>query len=124
VSAIPQKDLVAFVAPAFASGAAFLKANAPLYVDLADLETVRERIADERDRQVSKTLDLNLGDEGDDAKLDFSDLQKTIQRQGRGPLSEQPFLEPRSTPDVDADRGRIVHDGLGPRQCAVQARAG
>ena len=75
------KDLVAFVRTGIQTEHAFLKANAPLYVELEDLKTVHERIADERDRQVTKTMDLGLG-EDDDEKLDFSDLQKKYADKG------------------------------------------
>ena len=76
------KDLVAFVRTGVQTESAFLKANAPLYVDLADLKTVHERIADARDREVSKSLDLTLGDEEEDAKLDFSDLEQKYRNKG------------------------------------------
>ena len=54
------KDLVAFVRTGVQVESEFLKKNAPLYVDLADLKTVKERIAEQRDREVSKSLDLGL----------------------------------------------------------------
>jgi predicted RND superfamily exporter protein len=76
------KDLVAFVRTGVQTESAFLKANAPLYVDLADLKTVHERIADARDREVSKSLDLTLGDDEEDAKLDFSDLEQKYRNKG------------------------------------------
>ena len=75
------KELVAFVRTGVQVESAFLKKNAPLYVDLADLKTVKERIAEQRDREVSKSLDLGLGEE-DDEKLDFSDLQKKYDAKG------------------------------------------
>ena len=76
------KDLVAFVRTGVQVESEFLKKNAPLYVDLADLKTVKERISDERDREVSKSLDLGLGAEADDEKLDFSDLQQKYSAKG------------------------------------------
>ena len=75
------KDLVASVRTGVQAETAFLKQNAPLYVDLADLKTAKERIADERDREVSKSLDLGLGEE-DVEQLDFSDLQKKYETKG------------------------------------------
>jgi len=75
------KELVASVRTGVQAETAFLKHNAPLYIDLADLKTAKERIADERDREVSKSLDLSLGEE-DDEKLDFSDLQKKYEANG------------------------------------------
>ena len=84
------KDLVAFVRTGVQVESAFLKQNAPLYVDLADLVTARERIADQRDREVSKNLDLGLG-EDDDEKLDFSDLQKKYDAKGMGRFEDGRF---------------------------------
>jgi predicted RND superfamily exporter protein len=88
------KDLVAFVRTGVQTESAFLKANAPLYVELADLKTVHERIADERDRQVGKTLDLNLGDDEDEQKLDFSDLQQKYSDKGAGRFKNGRFSNP------------------------------
>ncbi|HEX7454136.1 MAG TPA: MMPL family transporter, partial [Polyangiaceae bacterium] len=76
------KDLVASVRTGVQSESEFLKHNAPLYMDLADLKTVHDRIADERDREVSKSLDLGLGEDEDETKLDFSDLQKKYASKG------------------------------------------
>ena len=76
------KDLVASVRTGVQAESEFLKHNAPLYVDLVDLETVHERIADERDREVSKSLDLGLGEDEDETKLDFSDLQEKYRSKG------------------------------------------
>ncbi|HEY3255057.1 MAG TPA: MMPL family transporter, partial [Polyangiaceae bacterium] len=75
------KNLVAFVRTGVQVERDFLKHNAPLYVDLADLKTAKQRIADQRDREVSKSLDLGLGDE-EDEPLDFSDLQKKYDAKG------------------------------------------
>jgi predicted RND superfamily exporter protein len=85
------KDLVAFVRTGVQSESAFLKANAPLYVDLADLQTVHERIADERDREVSKSMDLNLGDDEEEQKLDFSDLEKKYSDKGTSRFKDGRF---------------------------------
>ena len=76
------KELVAFVRTGVQEETAFLKRNAPLYVDLADLRTVKERIADQRDREVSKSLDLGLAADDDEAKLDFSDLRAKYEAKG------------------------------------------
>ena len=75
------KDLVASVRTGVQAESEFLKKNAPLYVDLADLKLAKERIAEQRDREVSKSLDLGLGDD-DEEKLDFSDLQKKYREKG------------------------------------------
>ncbi|HYP78546.1 MAG TPA: MMPL family transporter [Polyangiaceae bacterium] len=69
------RELVASVRTGVQAESAFLKKNAPLYVDLSDLKVAKERIAEARDREVSKSLDLGLDDE-DDQPLDFGDLQK------------------------------------------------
>jgi predicted RND superfamily exporter protein len=75
------KDLVASVRTGVQTESEFLKQNAPLYVELADLRTIKERIIEQRDRQVTKSLDLGLG-EADDEPIDFSDLQKKYQERG------------------------------------------
>ncbi|HET7545250.1 MAG TPA: MMPL family transporter [Polyangiaceae bacterium] len=75
------KDLVASVRTGVRTESEFLRDNAPLYVDLADLKTIKARIIEQRDREVSKSLDLGLG-EADDEPLDFSDLQKKYQARG------------------------------------------
>jgi len=88
------KDLVAFVRTGVQTESAFLKANAPLYVELADLKTVHERIADARDREVSKSLDLTLGDDEEDAKLDFSDLEQKYRNKGAERFKNGRFSNP------------------------------
>ncbi len=88
------KDLVAYVRTGVQLESAFLKANAPLYVDLTDLKTVHERIADERDRQVGKSMDLNLGDEDEEEKLDFSDLEKKYRDKGGAGFKNGRFSNP------------------------------
>jgi predicted RND superfamily exporter protein len=88
------KDLVAFVRTGVQTESAFLKANAPLYVELADLKTVHERIADARDREVSKSLDLSLGDDEEDAKLDFSDLEQKYRNKGAERFKNGRFSNP------------------------------
>ena len=86
------KDLVAFVRTGVQVESAFFKQNAPLYVDLADLKTVEQRILDERDREVSKSMDLGLGEGAeDDEKLDFSDLQKKYDAKGVDRFEHQRF---------------------------------
>jgi len=87
------KELVSSVRTGAQQESAFLKQNAPLYVDLADLETTRDRIADERDRQVSKSLDLGLGEE-DEPKLDFSDLRKKYSEKGVDRFKNGRFSNP------------------------------
>jgi len=84
------KDLVSFVRTGVQVESEFLKKNAPLYVDLADLRTAKERIAEQRDREVSKSLDLGLGEE-DDEPLDFSDLQKKYDAKGMARFKDGRF---------------------------------
>lgn len=76
------KDLVADVRTGVQVETEFLKKNAPLYVDLADLRTVKERIAEQRDREVSKSLDLGLDDSEEAAPIDFSDLRQKYAAKG------------------------------------------
>jgi len=83
-------DLVAFVRTGVQVESEFLKRNAPLYVDLADLKTLEERIAEQRDREVGKSLDLELTEE-DDEKLDFGDLQKKYEAKGMGRFKDGRF---------------------------------
>ena len=85
------KNLVASVRTGVQVEAAFLKQNAPLYVDLPDLKTVFERVSDARDREVSKTMDLGLGADEDEEKLDFSDLQKKYQSKGGDHFKNERF---------------------------------
>ena len=83
-------DLVAFVRTGVQVESEFLKRNAPLYVDLADLKTLEERIVEQRDREVGKSLDLELTEE-DDEKLDFGDLQKKYEAKGMGRFKDGRF---------------------------------
>ena len=76
------KDLVAAVRTGVQVETDFLKKNAPLYVDLQDLKTVKERIADQRDREVTKSMDLGLDDDEPEQKLDFGDLQQKYSAKG------------------------------------------
>jgi predicted RND superfamily exporter protein len=54
----------------------FLEAHAPLYADLADLETIRARVEAQRDETVSRKLGLDLDAEEHPAKaLDLRDVE-------------------------------------------------
>jgi len=53
----------------------FLEENAPLYVDLADLQTVRARIEARRDYDVSHAMGASLDDDDKPPAVDFSDLK-------------------------------------------------
>lgn len=90
------KDLVASVRTGVQTETAFLKKNAPLYVDLDDLKVAEQRISDARDREVSKTLDLGLDEEEEEEeeKLDFSDLQKKYEAKGADRFKGGRFSNP------------------------------
>jgi predicted RND superfamily exporter protein len=54
----------------------FLEAHAPLYMELADLTTVRERIEAKRDAEVSRAMGLELdGDAADEGAVDLADIE-------------------------------------------------
>ncbi|HEX3345935.1 MAG TPA: MMPL family transporter, partial [Polyangiaceae bacterium] len=54
----------------------FLEDHAPLYMDLADLETVRTRVEARRDWEASKAQGALLDEDAPPPPLDFDDLQK------------------------------------------------
>lgn len=54
----------------------FLEDHAPLYMDLADLETVRTRVEARRDWEASKEQGALLDEDEPPPPLDFDDLQK------------------------------------------------
>lgn len=54
---------------------AFLEAHAPLYVDVADLQAIRERVEARRDYEVARETGSSL-DEDSAPPLDFSDIEK------------------------------------------------
>lgn len=58
----------------------FLEDHAALYVDVADLKTIRERIEARRDWEVSRETGTALDDESDEAPaLDFTDIERKYQ---------------------------------------------
>jgi predicted RND superfamily exporter protein len=67
---------------------AFLEANAPLYVDLEDLQTIRARIEARRDYEVGRETGSALDDDAPPPALDFSDIEKRYEdrlpKGGRG----------------------------------------
>ncbi len=69
----------------------FLTKNAPLYLDVDDLTTIRDRLAERRDYEVSKGAGLRLDDEDDDTPptVDFSDIERRVR-------ARLPASEPRS----------------------------
>ncbi len=54
----------------------FVERHAPLYVDLDDLETIRERVEARRDYEVSKAADLLLDENEPPPDVDMSDIRK------------------------------------------------
>ncbi len=63
----------------------FLEDHAPLYLDVADLKEIRERIERRRDYEVTKATDMAVDDEPP-PPLDFSDIeQKYTDREGGAP---------------------------------------
>jgi predicted RND superfamily exporter protein len=67
-------DLVRTVRTGVTEERAFLREHAALFMDLADLRAVRERIEARRDYEVQKSLDLALED-GPPPSIDFSDIE-------------------------------------------------
>lgn len=62
----------------------FLEKHAPIYLDHADLVTVRERIEARRDWEVAKAADQLLDDEEEPPPLDFTDIEKKYEAQAGG----------------------------------------
>jgi predicted RND superfamily exporter protein len=54
---------------------AFLESHAPLYTELSDLETIRQRIEARRDYEVGRETDLAIDLTGEPPSLDFGDIQ-------------------------------------------------
>jgi len=67
----------------------FLEKNAPLYVDLPDLETVRSRIEARRDYEVSRALGTALDDDDKPPSVDFSDLMQRYETKLEGVKSHR-----------------------------------
>jgi predicted RND superfamily exporter protein len=55
---------------------AFLEKHAPLYVDLGDLRTIRDRIEKRRDYEVSKASGALIDDDAPPPSLDITDIEK------------------------------------------------
>ncbi len=62
----------------------FIEDHAPLYMDLADLETVRRRIEARRDWEASKETGALLDEDDPPPPLDFADIQKKYDERSRG----------------------------------------
>lgn len=71
-------DLVRRVATGKDEERAFLEKHAALYLDTADLETIRDRIAARRDYEVGKSTGFGLDDDdkSEPPSLDFSDIEQ------------------------------------------------
>ncbi len=69
----------------------FLEDNAPLYVDLADLKTIRERIEARRDFEVSHALGTSLDEDSAlPPSVDFSDLKARYEQKLAASSSKLP----------------------------------
>lgn len=68
-------DLVNGVRTGIAEERKFVEEHAPLYAELADLETVRKRIEERRDYESAKAAEVDFDDEPP-PPLDFSDIEK------------------------------------------------
>jgi len=71
-------DLVRTVRTGIQSEREFLEKHAPLYLELADLKLVRQRIEARRDWEASKAFGSNL-DEEQEPSLDFKDIEAKYQ---------------------------------------------
>jgi hypothetical protein len=83
------------------------KTTRPLYMDLADLETVRTRIEARRDWEASKEQGALLDEDEPPPPLDFDDIQQKYDRTHRQlpPLRGRPFRQPRAARGAPAHRG-------------------
>jgi len=70
-------SLVATVRTGVAAERRFFEAHAPLYVDLEDLQTIRDRVEAARDAAVSHEMGLDLDEDqpSEPSRLDLSDLE-------------------------------------------------
>ncbi len=80
-------SLVRAVRVGAAEEQAFLEAHGPLYLELADLELIRQRIEDRVDYELSKKTGALLSDDGPPA-LDFSELEKKYAARANGRRTE------------------------------------
>ncbi len=63
----------------------FIEDHAPLYMDLADLETVRARVEARRDWEASRETGVLLDEDDTPPPLDFDDIQKKYDERTHGP---------------------------------------
>jgi predicted RND superfamily exporter protein len=63
----------------------FIEDHAPLYMDLPDLEIVRERVEGRRDWEASRETGVLLDEDETPPPLDFDDIQKKYDERTHGP---------------------------------------
>ncbi len=76
-------DLVSAVRTGQSEERKFLEAHAPIYMELADLETIRQRIEARRDWEASKDQGALLDEDEPPPTLDFDDVQKKYEQRGK-----------------------------------------
>jgi predicted RND superfamily exporter protein len=76
-------DLVKSVRTGDSVERTFVEEHAPLFIDLADLETVQQRIEARRDWEASKETGALLDEDEPAPSLDFSDIQKKYDERTR-----------------------------------------
>lgn len=69
-------ELARAVRTGTAAESAFLRAHAPLYVDLGDLKAIRARIEARRDYEVARETGTALDDDTPAPSMDFNDIEK------------------------------------------------
>jgi predicted RND superfamily exporter protein len=79
VRAYPR-ELVSAVRTGQSEEREFLEAHAPLYMDVSDLQTVKERLEERRDWEASKAQGYMLEDDAPPPALDFGDLRKKYEQ--------------------------------------------
>jgi uncharacterized protein len=78
-------DLVKSVRTGELAERRFIEDHAPLYMDLADLETVRARVEARRDWEASRETGVLLDEDEAPPPLDFDDIQKKYDERTHGP---------------------------------------
>jgi hypothetical protein len=114
-------DLVRTVRTGITEERDFVRRHATLFMDLADVRTIRERIEARRDYEVTKSLGASLED-GPAPSLDFSDIEEKYKQRdpsrGRFPDGRFTNVEQGTTLllievggfSTGADRGRRLMD--------------
>lgn len=83
VRAYPR-DMVKAVRTGDADERAFVEDRAPLYMDIVDLEAIRDRIEARRDYEVTKETGALLEDDAPPPPLDFDDIRKKYDARAGG----------------------------------------